>query len=97
MSWWIITGLIIALVVVFFKANHIKHGLSSYLLIFVLIFLIASASYVYMTNNIDLSSFDGVVQGGKVYFSWVEGIFHNTGKITAYAVNQNWGLNSTIK
>lgn len=95
MSLAIVVGLLIVLVILFFKVKHVKHGLGSYVFIFILIFLIASVSYVYMTNNIDLTSFDGVVEAGKLYLGWLGGVFHNTGKITAYAVDQNWGVNST--
>ena len=96
MYWIILAVLLVVLVVLFFKAKHFKHGLGSYFLVFIMIFLIASTSYVYLTNDVDLTTFDGLVNCGKVYFSWLGGVFHNTKQITAYAVKQDWSANSSV-
>jgi len=91
----LIGGVLLALVIFFLKFKGFKHSFFSFVVIFLALFLIISIVYVYSTSRIDLSSVDGLMQGGKVYLSWLGETFHNTKQITAYVVNQDWGAGNS--
>lgn len=90
---WVIAIMIVLLVA--FKFKEIRHKFGLIIIALILIFLIFSFTQIYKTNKPDLKTADGVMKVGKLYFSWLGSLIKNTGKITTYAVNQNWGLNAT--
>ncbi len=59
----------------------------------ILLFFTLTAYQIYKNHEVDLSSIDGVVAAGKIYFSWLGQLFHTTKKVTTYAVQQDWGPN----
>ncbi len=95
MNWWLIAVLVFVGIVLF-KAKELKHRLGLLVIAFLAIFLFLSVYQVYSTNSLDLSTFSGIVQAGKVYFSWLGTIFHNAGKVSSFAVQQDWGVNSSV-
>jgi hypothetical protein len=98
MNWFIIAGIaIIAIIALKFKhIEHRFHSLKTLLLVLVLAFLIFSVGQLYLSHAIDLTTFDGIVAAGRIYFSWLGGFFHNIVKISGYAVNQDWGMNTSV-
>ncbi len=96
MIWtWIGIALVIVVLLVAFKFKEIRHKFSLIVIALVLIFLIFSFTQIYQTNKVDLTTFDGVVKVGQLYFTWLGGLFSNIGKVGAYAIHQDWGLNAT--
>ena len=94
MNWWIIS--IVAFVgIVLFKAKEIKHRIGLLVIAFFVIFLLLSIYQVYSTNSLDLTSFDGIVRAGQVYFVWLGTIFHNIGSVSTYVIQQDWSVNTT--
>jgi hypothetical protein len=57
------------------------------------LFLIVSIGYVTATNKVDLTTFEGIIEITKLYFSWLGSLFKNIMSLTGYAVKQDWGVN----
>lgn len=94
MNWWIVGALLI-FAFLLFKFKDIRHRVSWFFIILVIVFLVASFGIVSNSNDIDLGTFDGVVKAGNLYFSWIGSIVGKIGSISSYAINQDWHLNST--
>lgn len=93
--WWI---LIIVLMIVLFaviKVRHMKYRFFAILFILFLIFVYLSVSNVVNSNKIDLKTFDGAILAGKLYFSWLGNLFHNTQSLAGNVVKMDWSTNST--
>lgn len=88
---WIILGVLIVIVVLLLEFKDIKHRLFFFAMAGLIVFVLATFIYVAFKGNADFTSFEGFVGAGKLYFAWLDGFFGNMGKISAYAVNQNWG------
>lgn len=95
MSWVLIAALVLVAAVFFVKFKETRHKIGSFLLVTFIILLAASVYYVYSTQNVNILTFDGLVKGVRLYFSWIGGMFHNAIDITGYAIGQDWGANST--
>ncbi len=102
LSWWLIGILLIALVVTVFKTQDVMFIFSlvrKYFFVFLIIgsilFISFSFYHIYSKYDLDLTNSKGIANAGKLYFTWFLNIFKNIGKITGYAVNQDWVLNST--
>jgi len=85
----IIAGLILI------KFTDLKHRFKFITVTVILIFLAITAGYVYLTNDLDLSNFQGWLGAGKVYFNWLTHVTGNIVKISGYAVQQDWTANTT--
>jgi len=94
---WVITILIVLIFVVI-KFKEIRHKFSFLFIVFLLLLLVFSLSFAYSQENVDLSSLDGVISAGKIYFSFLGGIFDKTRSITGYAIEEYSKVtdNSTI-
>ena len=92
---WIIVALVIVLAFVVFKFKEMRHRFGLITIIVILLLATFSFSVVSSKNNVDLSTFDGLVTAGKIYFSWIGGAFSNLKSISGFAVKQDWSANST--
>lgn len=92
---WFWVAAVVVVLLVAFKFKEIKHKFGLVTITIILIFLVFSFMQVYRTNNVDLSTFDGVTAVGKLYFSWLGNMFGNLANIGGYAIHQNWGINLT--
>lgn len=81
--------------IVFVKLAEMKHKILLKVILVLVAFVIGTLGYVYFKHDINISTYDGFVSLGRVYFSWLGGLFKNMGSITGYAVQQSWGMNST--
>jgi len=90
----IMVGIIVVIVLVAIKITTKKQELAVKFFIVLFLLLAATLTYVYMTSDIDLTSFEGIVTGTNVYISWLVNAFSNSADLVGYAINQNWG-NST--
>jgi len=94
LSWVLIIIGLLALAIIFIKFKEISSKTKlTVILILVLVFAI-SAVYVYMKGGANLTTYDGLVQFGKTYVGWLGSLAGNAGKVTGYAVQQGWGVNS---
>ncbi len=92
---WVVIGALIVLALILLKFKEIRHRIGLFSLIVLGLFLVISVVYVANANKADLSSFDGLIKVGKVYFSWLVGVGKNIASISGYAIKQNWAINST--
>jgi hypothetical protein len=100
---WIILALVIfVFVIVLFRTMNqvylvalFKKNFFWIFFIAILLFFSFSVYHIHANYDIDFTTYEGFSSAGKIYFIWVKSVFANLGKITGYAVNQNWFLNST--
>lgn len=101
-AWIIIVLVLFALMIFLFKsANNIyllqmvRDNFFYVVMIGIFIFLAISLTTLHAKHNFDFTSYEGLIQAGKVYFGWLGNVFSNMGKITGYALQQEWVTNST--
>ena len=101
-SWWFISILVVVLLVVIFKSQDVinlfvvlKKNLFLIFIVVLILFVGFSVYKISTSYNVDFKTYDGIVRGGKLYFLWIKSLFANLGKITGYAVNQDWVLNNS--
>ena len=95
MNWLIIGAIIIVLVFVINRVQNTRSGVSYYIVLGMLLFFSVSLYYIDNKYNLNLASFDGFVQAGRIYYSWGASLFHNAANVGGYVVKQDWGLNTT--
>ena len=104
MVWgWLIAGiLIVALFIAVFKSQDlmfifvlVRKYFFTFLVISLILFVSFSFYHIYKKYDVDLTSYGGIKNAGRLYYAWFINIFKNMGRITGYAVNQDWVLNST--
>jgi energy-coupling factor transporter transmembrane protein EcfT len=93
---WVI---IIAILLTYFifKAKHVHNKFYLTSIIVLLIFFFISASIVISTNNIDVTSIDGMVTASKAYFRWVGNVIGNSRTIVGDAIRMDWSSANTLK
>jgi hypothetical protein len=100
---WIAAGVIVLIVLIaIFKSQDfifvmtlVKKNFFFILFILFVLFVTFSFISVYRNHEINLTSYEGFVDAGKVYFSWFLSLFANLGEITGYALNQDWVLSNS--
>jgi uncharacterized membrane protein YozB (DUF420 family) len=95
MSWILIAVLLLLAGIVLIKLKEQKHKYFYTILFVIGLFLIISLIYVYYVSDISLKTYDGFVNLGKSYMSWLGAAFKNIGSISGYAVKQEWGINAS--
>ncbi len=93
-TFFIVAFLVIAIwLVIEFK--RLKHKVFALFLMGLILFTYFSFTASLKGQDTDFTSISGVLDVGKLYFSWVAGIFGNFKSITAYAFKQNWNKTNT--
>ncbi len=78
--------------------KQLRHKIFAVFLIFLLMFAYLSFVFVFKEKNIDYKTAPGLMEAGKIYFSWLGSVAGNLKSITSYAVHQNWkGNESKVK
>lgn len=102
LTWWIIGIAALILFLMLYKSQDVmaifsllKKNIFVIILVLLILFVSFSIYKVSVSHNVDFKSFNGIVGAGKVYLSWLKSVFVNLGKVTGYAVQQDWVLNST--
>lgn len=89
-----VTFFIVAIVVVaiwlVIEMKRLKHKVFAIFLIGLIIFTYVSFTVSLKNHDVDLKSVNGVIGAGKLYFSWLGGVFGNLKSVTAYAFKQDW-------
>jgi hypothetical protein len=88
--------ILLAIVVIGFfllKYTDLKHRFRFFMVIFVIVFFLLSFAYVFFTNDLDLTSFSGLLHAVKLYFAWFGTFTGNIIKISGFAVKQDWSAN----
>ena len=93
-TFFIIAFLVIAIwLIIEFK--RLKHKLLAFFLIGLIIFTYISFTISLKGHDIDFTSVSGIMDAGKLYFSWLGGVFVNFRSITTYAFKQEWNKADT--
>ena len=95
-TFFVVAFLVIAIwLIIEFK--RLKHKLFAFLLIGLILFTYISFTASLKGHDVDLKSVSGIMEAGKLYFTWIGGVFSNFKSITAYAFKQDWSHeNETI-
>jgi len=88
---WLIILLVLAAVYVFVKTTNKGQNIWSYLIVIAAIFFIVTLVYVSTLPGVSLTSLEGLVQLGKLYFSWLGKVGSNMVHLTGNAVKLDWG------
>ena len=91
---WIIVFLIA--LVVFIKFSEIKAHFVYRVFGVMILLLCLSGGYVWIKSGINPFSYGGFLDLGRTYYSWLGNLLGNTKGVTGYAVQQDWGINSTV-
>ena len=91
----IIISILIIGIWVLVELRRMKHKLWAIFLICLVLFSYISFSLVLKGQDIDYKSVGGLIQAGKIYFSWLGGVFGNVKTITGSAVDMDWGVNES--
>jgi Trk-type K+ transport system membrane component len=95
-SWILIVVLLIVVVLIWIKFKEFGHKSKFKVLLILLGIFLLTLGFVWFKARPDLTTYQGFLGLGKSYFAWVGGLFKNMGHITGYAVQQDWGVNSSI-
>lgn len=87
---------IILIVLIMLKIVSKKQAAAVKLAIILFVFLMITIGYMTVTYDVDITTFSGLKQAGTVYVTWIGSIFKNMGKISTFAFQQEWGLDSAI-
>jgi hypothetical protein len=94
---WLIIGMLIILGLIFAKMRHIKHKTFIIALLILVTFFYVSATSILGSRNLDLTSFNGIMEAGQIYFTWLIHIGGNLGELAGHAIKMDWVGNVTGK
>jgi glucan phosphoethanolaminetransferase (alkaline phosphatase superfamily) len=81
---------LIALVWVLAEVQKLKHKIWAFFLIILIVFAYISFALVLKDQDVDYTSPSGLIQAGKVYFSWLGSMFGNFKTMTSHAIKLDW-------
>lgn len=87
---WILIALVILIVFVFYKMRDFRHQVGLIVFAILIIFLLVSFGQLYASRNLDLNTFDGIMNAGKIYMAWLGAFGKNIIGMAGYAVHQDW-------
>jgi len=95
-----ITLFIVAIVIVaiwlVIEVKRLRHKVFAMFLIALILFSYLSFTLVLRGSGIDLKTVPGLIEGGKLYFSWLGSLFGNAKSMTSHAIGLDWtGGNET--
>lgn len=94
---WVVIGIIVVAVFIFFKVTSFRYERWwTYLIAVVLIFLLFSFFSVVRTNNIALQSPQGFISGIKVYSVWLVGFGQDAVKFTGQVTSIDWNVTQNV-
>jgi len=87
---WILVGILVVLVVYFLKYRHMQHRIFTILIVVVILFFYITTSMVLSASNIDIKTFEGIVDAGKVYTGWIITVAGNVKNTIGHVINMDW-------
>lgn len=96
------TALIVVIVLIiaiwgFIEFKRFRHKIWAILLIVLILFAYFSFASVVKSNDINIKTFDGIKEAGKLYGLWFVHAFQNMKMIVTGAVHMDWKGNETNK
>jgi len=95
-NWILIVILVLAgfIAIRFLFSSHAKHRLKLTLILIFVLFFISTFYIVASSNNIDITSINGLGNGVKAYGGWVVHSFANIRALSGAAVGLDWKGNN---
>lgn len=87
---WIIIIILVVIGIFAIKMNHLRHRMFIIALIVVALFFYLTVTFVATKNNVNMNSYDGFINGIKVYGGWLANGFQNMKLITGNAMKMDW-------
>ena len=88
-SFFIIALLVVSIwVIIEFK--RMKHKIFAFFLIGLIIFTYATFTISLQGKNVTLTTVPGMIDAGKLYFSWLGSVFVKAKTVTMYAIGIDW-------
>jgi hypothetical protein len=94
--------LVFGIIAIIFLVNRYQNRYQSFqgtvfntIIVILLIFFLFTATYVYTNTDSNITSFEGLIDFVKVYFSWTGYFVRNIGHVVGNVVGQDWGANLT--
>lgn len=88
---WIIIIILVVAGIFAIKMNHLRHRIFIIALIFIALFFYLTVTFVATKNNVNMNSYDGFMNGVRVYGGWLANGFQNLKIITGNAMKMDWG------
>jgi predicted ferric reductase len=77
--------------------KRFRHKILAVFLIFLILFTYFSFAGVVKDKNLDLKTFDGMKEAGKLYFLWIGNAFKNVKVVTSNVIDMDWRVNETVE
>lgn len=90
----LVVGLMVA-VWLFIEFKRFRHKILAVFLVLLILFTYLSFSAVIKDKNLDLTTFSGVKEAGRLYVLWLGHAFKNVRVVTSNAVNMSWKMNES--
>ena len=85
---WMAIAIIVGAIFLFFKLTAFKYEkVWMYSIAITLLFFLFTFLYVTSLNDIDISSFDGLVSGTRLYFNWLVNFGQGAAEVTGNSFN----------
>ena len=85
-----VLGVLVIAIWVIIEVKRLKHKVFAIFLIALILFTYISFSVSLKGEDIDYKTISGLITAGKLYASWLGGIFTNFKSLNAYALKQDW-------
>jgi len=85
-----IVAIVVVLIWVLIEFKRMKHKIFAIFLIGLIIFTYVTFSISLSGKNVTLTTVPGIIDAGKLYFSWLGSVFIKVKSITMYAIGLDW-------
>lgn len=89
MNWLLIAIIVLALIIIL-KVATFRHKLTITIIILLVLFFYISFGVVARNQALNFKTASGILEAGKLYFSWVGNAFTNVKALTGSAVDMDW-------
>jgi len=77
--------------------KRFRHKILAVFLILLILFTYFSFAGVIKGKNLDLKTFGGMKEAGRLYLLWIGNAFKNVKVVTSNAINMSWRVNETLE
>ena len=90
MSVWLLVLLVVVLILLFTRLNHLKYKIMIVGIIFLLVTFYLAVNKNLSGEKINMFSIEGAEKAVKTYFSWIGHVIKNLGSLTGNAAKVDW-------
>lgn len=87
---WIIIIILVIVGIFAIKLNHLRHRFFIIILVLIALFFYVTVTFVSAKNNVSMNSYDGFMNGVRVYGGWLANGFQNTKAIVGNSIKMDW-------